>query len=348
MYYSRLIISLSLVAVPAYLWVLLAYLSDKGIFLAIGDSTVRTLTQYFVAPLFFSIPWILFIYLNRNRLADTLRHMNETATVIPLRWRVFYGFNTLIILLFFVLPFFSPVLAVLGGVVLAGRIYFGSRSIKAKRKRTKTLILLLLLVVLGGLPTLVLMYFVSSYITLSGFIGPVWVNRIDYIYDLSLCIGDALAFGSLLWFIYAGAAEFEFQTYGMYVSRAPAKLIRLVEVGLFIIIAYIGLPYLWVPGVIQVPLGGAADLSTLRIINIVSLAIVGVIFLISTFRGLRRKGEKNSAWGLIFLLAFLAIELSRNLSSSNAGSFQTIAVFGAAVLFSVMFFISFRKVGSTQ
>jgi hypothetical protein len=341
MLYSRLFIVLGLIAIPAYLWALMLFLPAGTIRFAISNSALNLLTQYVLAPLFFSIPWILFIYFNRDRLAESVKHMNQTATIIPMRWKVFYGFNTLAILLFFVLPILSPILAVVGGVVLAGRIYFAAGSIRARGWRVKGLVLFVLLVFFAGLPSLILIYFFSSYGTLSGVILKAWSDHIDFIYSVSLCIGDALAVGSLIWFVYAGAAEFEFQTFGMYLTKAPAKVIRVFEFALFIVFAYVGLSYIWIPGVTQVLVGGAAASGRLSIINDVCLAIVAIIFLLSASRGLRRKGERNSAWGLIFLIAFLSIELF----SHYLDYLPTVAVFSATALFSVMFFLSYLSVG---
>jgi hypothetical protein len=343
MFYSRLFIVLGLAAIPAYLWSLMLFLPAGTIKFAIDNPALNLLTQFLLAPLFFSIPWTLFVYFNRDRLAESVQHMNQTATVIPMRWKVFYGFNTLVILLFFVIPILSPVLAVAGGVVLAGRIYFAAGSIRDKSRRMRGLILFFLLVVFAGLPTLILFYFLSSYGTLSGIIVKAWSEHIDYIYSISLCIGDALAIGSLIWFVYAGAAEFEFQTFGTYVTKTPAKMIRVFEFVLFIAFAYVGLSYIWIPGVTQVALGGTGASVRLSIINAICLAAVAIIFLLSTVRGLRRKGERNSAWGLIFLIAFLSIEIF----SHYINYLPAVAVLSATVLFSVMFFISYRSVGPT-
>jgi hypothetical protein len=343
MFYSRLFVVIGLVAIPAYLWALMLFLPAGTIKFAIDNPTLNLITQFLLAPLFFSIPWILFAYFNRDRLAESVKHMNQTATVIPMRWKVFYGFNTLVILLFFVIPILSPVLAVAGGVVLAGRIYFAANSIRDKSSRVKGLILFFLVAVFAGLPVLILIYFFSSYGALSGIIVKAWSDHIDYIYSISLCIGDSLAVGSLIWFIYAGAAEFEFQTFGTYLTKAPAKIIRVVEFVLFIVFAYVGLSYIWIPGVTHVVLGGAAASGRLSIINGICLAIVAIIFLLSTVRGLRRKGERNSAWGLIFLIAFLSIEIF----SHYINYLPTVAVLSATALFLGMFSISYRSVGPT-
>nr|MDO8135981.1 hypothetical protein [Candidatus Njordarchaeum guaymaensis] len=188
-------------------------------------------------------------------------------------------------------------------------------------------------------------HLVETYIVVLGSIWGAWVINVQYIYAFSLCIGDALSVGSLLWFIYAGAAEFEFQTYGMYVSRPPAKLIRLFEAVFFLIFVYVGLlPYIQIPQIGWTPAVTDLNYSLLFFpINPICLAIVGIIFLMSTFKGLRRGGERNSALGLIFLIGFFSIELFIHLS----WAYLTTALLGATALFLLIFFISFRKVGRT-
>jgi hypothetical protein len=343
--YSRLGIVLGIIVIPAYFWILAGILDLWQIHLAIQDSTLALLARYLVAPLFFSIPWILFIYLNRDRIAETIKHMTGTTTVIPIRWRIFYGFNTLIVLLFFALPFFSPVLAVVGAVILAGRIYFAAEFIREKRRRTKALALFLLLLVCTALPIVLLYNLVETYVGVLGSIWGAWVNYVPYIYAFSLCLGDALSVGSLFWFIYAGAAEFEFQTYGTYVTRPPAKIIRLFEAAFFLVFIYVGLlTYIQIPQIGWTPVATDFNSSLLFFpINPICLAIVGIIFLVSTFKGLRRGGERNSAWGLIFLIGFFSIELFIHLS----WAYLTTALLGATALFLLIFFISFRKVGRT-
>nr|MDO8100203.1 hypothetical protein [Candidatus Njordarchaeota archaeon] len=343
--YSRLGIVLGIIVIPVYFWILAGILDLWKIDLAIQDATLALLARYLVAPLFFSIPWILFIYLNKDRMTEAIKHMTATTTAIPVRWRIFYGFNTLIVLLFFALPFFSPVLAIVGAAILAGRIYFAAEFIKGKRRRVKVLFLFLLLFVCGALPTVLLYNLVETYVGVLGSIWGAWVDYVPYIYAFSLCLGDALSVGSLLWFIYAGAAEFEFEAYGTYVTKPPAKIIRLFEAAVFSLFLYVGLlPYIQIPQIGWTPVVTDFNSSLLFFpINPICLAIVGIIFLISTFKGLRRGGERNSAWGLIFLIGFFSIELFIHLS----WAYLTIALLGATLLFLLIFFISFRKVGRT-
>jgi hypothetical protein len=341
MEYSRLGIVISLIGIPVYLLSLLWILYSNGVRFDIPNETLSVLTQFVTAPLFFSIPWLLFIYLNRERISDSVKHMAETSTIIPIRWRVFYGFTTLIVILALIVPFASPILAVAGGVVLAGRTYFSIESMKQKRRRVKALTVLLLLVFFAGLPTLLLIYFISSYSSLFSKVWGIWGENVGYVYLFSLCIGDALAVGSLLWLIYAGAAEFEFQTYGTYTTRPPAKFIRVLEIAVFAAILYFGRPF---PPISGISLGPDKDL--IGRVNLVCLVIVGIVFLISTFKGLRRPGSgRSSVWGLIFLIGFLAIELYWHyINYSETSIAPTVAVFGATILFLMMFFIGFLKV----
>jgi hypothetical protein len=348
MRYSRLAVAFGAIGILAYFWVLAALADLWGIAIALAGSVFYWPTRLFVAPLFFSIPWVLIIYFNRDRLADAVQHMTETTTIIPVRWRIFYGFNTLIILLIFVLPFFSPVLAVVGGVVVVGRIFFGWEFIRGGGLGRKAILIVLLSAIFVGVPAILLIGIISPYIGALGRIWSSWESNVPTIYVLSLCLGDALAIGSLIWFIYAGAAEFEFQRYGMYSAKPPAKFIRLFEAVLFLVFVYFGvLLYFPIPQIGWNPVSGyIMDSIIARYVNWICLGLVGVIFLVSATKGLRRSGERNSAWGLILLIGFFAIQAVISLTDAlTAASVLTIVLFAASALFLIMLAVSFRRVG---
>jgi hypothetical protein len=350
MQYSRLGVALGTVGILVYFWTLAALVDLWGIGSVLGTSVFYWPTRLFVAPLFFSIPWVLFIYFNRDRLADAIQHMSETTTIIPVRWRVFYGFNTLIILLFFALPFFSPVLAVLGGAVLVGRIYYGRESVRGGGRRKKTLFIVVLSAIFVGIPLILLARIITPYVDALGSIWSSWEFNVPIIYVFSLCLGDALAVGSLIWFIYAGAAEFEFRTYGTYSTRPPARLIWVFESVLFLVFVYFGvLLYVQIPQLGWTPAGVDPFQSVvMNYVNPICLAIVGIIFLVSTFRGLRRSGERNSAWGLLLLIGFFAIEIVLRLTGGlGRAGVLTVVLFGASALFLLMLAVSFRRVSHT-
>jgi hypothetical protein len=350
MQYSRLGVVVGTAGIIVYFWTLAALVDLWGIESVLGSSVFYWPTRLFIAPLFFSIPWILFMYFNKDRLADAIQHMSETTTIIPVRWRIFYGFNTLIILLFFALPFFSPVLAIVGGAVLVGRIYYGRESIRAGGRRKKVLFIVLLSAIFVGVPLILLIRIITPYVDALGSIWSSWEDNVPIIYVFSLCLGDALALGSLIWFIYAGAAEFEFRTFGTYSTRPPARLIWVFESVIFLVFVYFGvLLYVPIPQIGWSPVGGDPFRSVvMTYVNPICLAIVGIIFLISTYRGLRRSGERNSAWGLLLLIGFFAIEIVLRLTSGlMIAGVLTIVLFGASALFLLMLVASFRRVGRT-
>jgi hypothetical protein len=199
-----------------------------------------------------------------------------------------------------------------------------------------------------GIPLLLLARIVTPYVDVLGSIWNSWETNVPIIYVFSLCLGDALAVGSLIWFIYAGAAEFEFRTYGTYSTRPPAKLIWAFESIIFIVFVYFGvLQYVQIPQLGWIPAGVDPFQSAVMIyINPICLAIVGIIFLISTFRGLRRSGGGNSAWGFVLLIGFFAIEIILRLTGGlGRTDVLTAVLFGASALFLLLLAVSFRRVG---
>ena len=64
--------------------------------------------RYFLIPVIFAFPWILFVFIFRERTINASEIMNAKGNLIPLRWRMLYGFNTFIILSFLgILPVFA-------------------------------------------------------------------------------------------------------------------------------------------------------------------------------------------------------------------------------------------------
>jgi hypothetical protein len=235
-----------------------------------------------------------------------------------------------------------------GGAVLVGRIYYGREIIRAGGRRRKALFVVLLSVIFIGVPLILLIRIITPYVDALASIWSSWETNVPIIYVFSLCLGDALAVGSLIWFIYAGAAEFEFKSYGTYSTRPPAKLIWLFETTIFLIFVYLGvLLYLPIPQIGWTPVGGDLFHSVvMNYINPICLAIVGIIFIVSTFRGLRKSGERSSAWGLILLIGFFAIEVVIRLTSAlTITGVLTIVLFGASALFLLLLAVSFQRVG---
>ncbi|WXG41416.1 MAG: hypothetical protein WED07_11735 [Candidatus Freyarchaeum deiterrae] len=277
------------------------------------SSLVDTLINYVVAPIFFSLPWVLFIYLNRTRLANTFSAMNSSTTIIPLRYRIFYGFNTLIVILFFLLPMISPILGVVGGIILAGRIVTKSEWVWKRSSGARILFGALLVLMICPLPIYAAYIFYNGqvFFLMANWIWSIWTNIMVMVYAIAMCIVDALAIGSVIWLIFAGAGEFEANTYGVKMTEVPYRLLAVFQMAVFLVLAYFTLPYVYFPGISPsgyLTWGGSPGLL-FDYINWICLGIFGVVTLIGLIKGIQKGlGLNPSIIGFIFAGAFIAVD----------------------------------------
>jgi hypothetical protein len=153
----------------------------------------------FVMPLIFAFPWALFFTIFRERTVNAWNAMKVKTSIIPLRWRMFYGFNTIIVISFFILPFFSPALAVFAALVLTWRIVYHSDFIWQKTESVRLLYGALLFIVIAALPLYLLIIWFQYYLgSVAATILATWVDWFPIFYFVSICIVDALAIGALL------------------------------------------------------------------------------------------------------------------------------------------------------
>lgn len=271
------------------------------------------LMNYVVAPIFFSLPWLLFIVINRTRLANTFSVMNSSTTIIPLRYRMFYGFNTLIVIMFFILPVISPILGIFAGIILAGRLVTMSDWVWKASRSTRIVYTALLVLMICPLPVYAAWIFYNGQIfaLMANWIWGIWTNVMIMVYVIAMCIVDSLAIGSVIWLIFAGAGEFEAQTYGVKMTEVPYRLLAIFQFIVFLVLAYLTLPYIYFPGISPsgyLTWGGDPELL-FNYINYACLGIFGLVFLICLIKGLQRNGGFNpSLIGFFFAGAFLGVD----------------------------------------
>ena len=276
-------------------------------------NTTDYLMNYVVAPISFSLPWLLFIVINRTRLANTFSTINSSTTLIPLRYRIFYGFNTLIVILFFILPTISPILGIFAGIILAGRIVTMSDWVWKASRATRVLYTSLLVLMICPLPIYTAYVFYSEQIfaLLANWIWGIWTNLMVMVYVVAMCIVDSLAVGSIIWLVFAGAGEFEAQTYGIKMTEVPYKLLAIFQFIVFLILDYLTLPYVYLPGVNPsgyITWGGDPELL-FNYINYACLGIIGFVTLICLVKGLQRgTGFNPSLVGFVFAGSFLGVD----------------------------------------
>jgi len=333
---SRLIVFLSAILTPIYFIVLISYSPIELKFL-------EAFFKHLAMPLVFSFPWLLFIYINRNTLAATLDEIKSATSIIPLRWKIFYGINALFILLFFVLPLVSPPLAVFTAIVLAVRITRKSKFTLEKSEKTPFLLSFILSIIFAIIPAYFLLLFLPAYSTVFFWTLNIWWNNVFLLYDLSLWIVNSLAIGSLIWLIYTGAAEYEERIYGWKKTQAPVNLIRLVQFLFFLFLAFIGLPkYPWIQKIYEnysLPIfdGAKQFLST---INIICLIIVCFVILISLIRGLKKIEYRGSFIGYLFAAGFLIIDVFWRFNKHLI----TLSIISASIMFFLIFIYCFTSV----
>ncbi|MBD3407835.1 MAG: hypothetical protein GF411_17075 [Candidatus Lokiarchaeota archaeon] len=264
--------------------------------------------HYIIVPAVFSAPWLGIIHNNRYRLSNTIHLMQETTDTVPLRWRVFYGSNAAFVLMFFILPVVTAPLAIVGGLVVAGRVFYQVGLGKLGGGRVAALFAVLVAIALCILPTIIMLQFIPSYIAVWDTILQAWSDFwFKVVYGIAQCLVNALSFGSPFYFIFHAAQQYDKGLYGQVYTQTPTTKIRIGEMILFVIFTALYLPPIPTPfGAI--PFADRSDLFT-NFINWISLSIVAVMVLVKW-----RVGESdNSTFGgtsnILIIGMFLVVEL---------------------------------------
>ncbi|MHA2315302.1 MAG: hypothetical protein ACXACF_08510 [Candidatus Hermodarchaeia archaeon] len=300
--------------------------------------------RYFILPLAFAFPWILFVFIFRERTINATEIMNLKGNLIPLRWRMLYGFNTLIILGFFIFPFISPPLGIFAALVLAYRLVHRSENIWQKSQGTRIGYTLILFILLAAVPVyLTIIWF--QYI-LAGVAGAMllgWIFFFDPLYFTSLCIVNALSLGALLALSYGTLDDKGKVTYG------DSKKMWYIWFGqlIIIIVQWILLnPFpifynLW--GFTFAgpdPIGFAGNLGNITYINYICLGIIAIVYFVRFI--LKIGGPlRLSIIGILFASAFLIVEILSSLFILPGSVIRPVLIIGSSLIFIIAFTISF-------
>lgn len=300
--------------------------------------------RYAVMPVAFAFPWILFVYIFRERTINASDIMNRKGNLIPLRWRMLYGFNTLIILAFFIFPFISPPLAIFAALVLAYRIVHYSDKIWEKSQGARLGYTLILFLLLAAVPVYLTIIWFQYFITyVAYFILTVWITNFDLMYFTSLCIVNALSVGALLALSYGTLDE---RGKLQYADSKKMWLIYFAQLVLIIAQWILFNPFyqfysIWgftlaTPD----PIGFAGTLGNISYINYISLAIIGIVYIVKFAVGMG--GElKLSIIGVFFAAAFLIVEILSSLFVLPGTILRPALIVGSSLLFVIAFTISF-------
>ncbi len=309
---------------------------------------LSSIFRFFIIPVGFAFPWILFVYIFRERTINASEIMNKKGNLIPLRWRMLYSFNTLIILAFFVFPFVSPPLAIFAALVLAYRIVHRSDNIWQKSQGSRLGYTIVLFILLAVVPIYLTVIWFQYFFAIAGVIFISWWLLFDPMYFTSLCIVNALAIGSLLHLSY-GTLDKSGKL--QHSDSQKLWLIRFAEFALFIAFWVVLNPYipffsltissgatfnLAFPDTI----GFAGTMGNISYVNYLCLGLIAIVYLVKFAVGIG--GDlKLSIIGILFAASFLIVEALNGFFSLSAIWLRPALMVGSSLIFIIAFAISF-------
>ncbi len=297
----RLIVVLLFPIILVYFYILIIYANAEGdLFLHLGffQDIGETWTFYVIFPLVFSFTWWIFLYFLRNKIANSFSLIREETSPIPTRWLIFYGVNAAIMLIFFIIPFVSSILAIFGFFVLAWQLVVKSDWAFERGKKIVFCYGLIIFGLFLIFPIIVQIEFWNDYSIFWDRLWGSWGTYVPYLYSFSIVLVNALTIGSAINFVYSGAGEFERGAFGTTYDTSPRRGIILLEVILFVIFGLV-----WWQSIVS----GGVYSWIYSGISLICLTIAVLIFLISLFRS-RKTGIRPSILGYIFAMLFMGIE----------------------------------------
>ncbi|MFQ5979092.1 MAG: hypothetical protein ACE5OZ_13275 [Candidatus Heimdallarchaeota archaeon] len=321
---SRLIVFLQAIAIPLYLFLFFWLFVDvelDGISRFWSDMLVHVFT-----PALLSLPFLGWTYVRREQIAEAYERMFSRIWRLPVAIKVFYGFNFLLTIAF-LLPLIAPIVALFGGYFL-GLLLFGRGSDdeegptfreRALKKPVKIISILYI-----PFPAVIIFWVYSKALDpVWKLIEEVWLENLDLLYSSSLCLADAVTFGSALLLVYEGAREVD------HLVEIPEKRIFLLTVAVFIILEGILLAF------------EESNPDLIFYIHIIAVSLGILTLLLRYAKGLTGETGGQSIGGWLSIIAFQLI----NYVSAIFNVGKDIALIFASVLFLILFVISYREAG---
>ncbi len=334
---SRLIVFISIIVVPIIIFIVFNVAGFSLWFSA--DPVLNLWLIRILCPLVFSVGWLFFLILFANRFAETMDSMDRTVSIVPLRLKIFYGINALVILFIFIFPLITPVIAILSFASFAWRI---TTFKKEMWDDSKTSFLTKFTIVLFSLlPIFCAVCIIPDYLNLPLFLwNGVWnfsiyevgleaitFQDIMYIFSYSLC--TALAIGSFFVLLAnRGVAEYE------QLFAAPPKTKGMLEVKIFEFLFFI---FLFVLALL--------DFAVVDFFYYFGFFVVVVVSIVNFFSG-KKKNKKFKAhvFGYILAAIFMSSSLFSiipGVSPDVSGVLKLWSLVALAAIFIIIFFYTF-------
>ncbi len=154
-------------------------------------------------PILFSLPWVLFSIIRANRIANAYELMGRAMGKVRIDQKLFYGVNAIFVLVFIIMPFFSPIITILG-IIFATRmalrkVYIG---------RFHWLVWVIPSLALLFIPSLVAFAFYFKYVEQWNIVYHFWLSNIDTLFGFGLSLAISIAIGNFILFLMEGAKQY--------------------------------------------------------------------------------------------------------------------------------------------
>lgn len=295
---------------------------------------------YGFLPVFFSLPWIAFLFIDRNRVAETFENMGRALRKVSLGLGLFYSVSALIVFIFFILPFGSPIIGVFAS--------FGIIPWAIKKKTGRNLpwwILLIPSLLLSAIPIVLAIGFCTNYGEIWNSLWTFWsgigsgttlqeLGFVHYMWGFGYSVAIGAVFAGFASFVYEGASYMD------HFTEKPKGLLYIVE---FVVAAVVFTLYMIFPV--------SESVGEIMFYIISGLAIlVGLTeFIMRFFRKRRRSDRENVPLGaLVMVPLFIAVDLVRLSGTTEIRNAAITAALGlVCVVYLVLFLMAYSFAGET-
>ncbi|MHA1333727.1 MAG: hypothetical protein ACTSPL_06640 [Candidatus Odinarchaeia archaeon] len=170
-------------------------------FAYIDSPLVVTLLRYLVIPASLTLPWLVLIYVYKDKIANAIEMWMQETRIIPLRYMIFYGVNAVILSIFLVLPLVSIALMLFMAIVVSWWIIISSKfAWKAGRIFLASYAVLVFAVICGSAIFLTLLFY-PAYTSVWEWMISNWMLNISVLYTLSILIVNSVTWGTAIWIV---------------------------------------------------------------------------------------------------------------------------------------------------
>ncbi len=325
---------------PILTWSMFLYIGDPIHGIAFLPEGWAKFFVWFGAPVFFSIPWVTFLFIDKDRVGETFDNMGRALRRVSIGLNIFYTVNTVFILVFFILPFASPAITIFAAFALVPFLV---------KKKTGTSIPWWLAMIpgliLAAIPIILSIGYYPNIAEVWAGVWGTWTGAgsettgtilqrfglIHYLYGFGYSVAIGAVVAGFFSFIYEGASQVDRH------NQRPKGLLYIVEfaVGAGILALYLALP-----------MNDARDI-VFYVISGIAIGVGALEFLLRWFKKVKRTDRDNVPIGAYVMLPlFIGVDLIR---TGKVGAIRnhalTIALALVCVIYLILFIMAYSFAG---